>query len=554
MLEPITSRWEVILVDDGSDDGTYARAVELHRSDARFKVIRLSRNFGHQVALSAGLDAAAGDAVVTMDGDLQHPPEVIPELVARWRCRRPGGLRRHGRAAGRVALQGRDGPGLLPDADRLADIDVPPARETSGSSIARCSKPTARCASRTAICVGCSAGSDSTRPVSSTSSPPRVAGRSKYSTGRMIRLATDAIVGFSDRPLRLALNLGFVVSLVSIVFGLSALVSRLVGVFVVPGWTSIMVLVGVVGGIQLVVIGIIGEYVSRIYDEVKRRPLYVVSRAHGLERRPAAAMALIAYGAVYTVLATTGLMMLRSRLESAGVAEALGDPGVYLGARLLRGELLHVPARAAAVRGAHGVPALHGHDVRGRRVRRRGRPRRGADADAHRRTGVRRCGRDPARSLTAHARSRRCTERSGRLRCSQTGFGLRCTGREHGIVRRCLTREPVDHDHEALAARRRTRGGSSANGIRTGSARRARRCSRSPRRRSHPPARARPRAPAPPARAPRRPTDSTHARASRNCHRPAAEEHDARVTTMTSTRSVAAARATASAKSVRGGR
>ena len=102
----------------------------------------------------------------------------------------------------------------------------------------------------------------------------------------MVGLATDAIVGFSDRPLRLALNLGFLVSIASILFGLSALVSRLAGVFVVPGWTSIMVLVGVVGGIQLVVIGIIGEYVSRIHDEVKRRPLYIVARAHGLELGP----------------------------------------------------------------------------------------------------------------------------------------------------------------------------------------------------------------------------------------------------------------------------
>ena len=97
----------------------------------------------------------------------------------------------------------------------------------------------------------------------------------------MLRLATDAIVSFSDRPLRLALNLGFLVSLGSIVFGLSAVVSKLVGVLVVPGWTSVM-LVGVVGGVQLIVIGIIGEYVGRISEEVKGRPLYVVRSVHGL--------------------------------------------------------------------------------------------------------------------------------------------------------------------------------------------------------------------------------------------------------------------------------
>jgi polyisoprenyl-phosphate glycosyltransferase len=115
-------------------------------------------------------------------------------------------------------------------------------------------------------------------------SPPRPAGTSKYSRMRMFRLAGDAVIGFSSRPLRLGLNLGFVVSLLSIVFGLSAVVSKLAGVFVVPGWTSIMVLVGIVGGIQLVVLGVIGEYIAHIFDEVKRRPLYVVSRFHGIER------------------------------------------------------------------------------------------------------------------------------------------------------------------------------------------------------------------------------------------------------------------------------
>jgi hypothetical protein len=113
-------------------------------------------------------------------------------------------------------------------------------------------------------------------------SPPRAAGQTKYTFGRMVRLATDAIVGFSDRPLRLALNLGFIVSLGAILFGLSAVVSKLLGVLVVPGWTSVMVLVGVVGGVQLIVMGIVGEYVGRIADEVKQRPLYVVRAVHGV--------------------------------------------------------------------------------------------------------------------------------------------------------------------------------------------------------------------------------------------------------------------------------
>jgi dolichol-phosphate mannosyltransferase len=286
VLEPLTGRWEAILVDDGSTDGTYEQALEVHRSDSRFKVVRLSRNFGHQVALSAGLDAAAGDAVITMDGDLQHPPEVIPELVARWREGAQVVVGVMTERQGESRFKAMTAGAFYRTLTRLADIDVPAAAgdfrlvDRTALQAFRSMRESHRYLRGMFSWVGFEqAGVDYV-------SPARTAGRSKYSTGRMLRLAGDAIVGFSDRPLRLALNLGFVVSLASIVFGLSALVSRLVGVFVVPGWTSIMVLVGVVGGIQLVVIGIIGEYVARIHDEVKGRPLYVVSRAHGLELGP----------------------------------------------------------------------------------------------------------------------------------------------------------------------------------------------------------------------------------------------------------------------------
>jgi glycosyltransferase involved in cell wall biosynthesis len=283
VLGQVTERWEVVFVDDGSADATYARAVDEHESDARFKVVRLSRNFGHQIALSAGLDVVQGDAVVMLDGDLQHPPETIPELVQRW-------------LAGAQVVYGvmveRQGESRLKDVTarafyrtltKLTDIEVPTAAgdfrlvDRAALDAFRAMRESHRYLRGMFSWIGFEqAGVDYV-------SPPRGSGRSKYSSVRMIRLAVDAIVGFSDRPLRLALNLGFLVSIGSIVFGLSALVSRLVGAFVVPGWTSIMVLVGVVGGIQLVVIGIIGEYVSRIHDEVKRRPLYVVTHAHGIE-------------------------------------------------------------------------------------------------------------------------------------------------------------------------------------------------------------------------------------------------------------------------------
>ena len=281
VLDTLDGEWEVILVDDGSRDGTYGLAVELHGRDARFRVLRLSRSFGHQIALSAGLDLARGDAVITMDGDLQHPPEVIADLVRRWEA---------GDEIVYAVMEERQGESRFKDwtarafyrlLGRLAEIDVPHAAgdfrlvDRRALDAVRAMRESNRYLRGMFSWVGFR---QSGVPYVS---PPRPAGRTKYSPTHMARLATDAVIGFSARPLRLALGLGFVVSIASILFGLSAIVSKLVGVFVVPGWTSIMVLVGVVGGIQLIVLGIIGEYIAHIFDEVKRRPLYVVSRAHG---------------------------------------------------------------------------------------------------------------------------------------------------------------------------------------------------------------------------------------------------------------------------------
>jgi polyisoprenyl-phosphate glycosyltransferase len=273
--------WEAILVDDGSRDDTYSVCLEVARGDDRFRVVRLSRNFGHQVALTAGLELAAGDAAVTMDGDLQHPPEMIPELVARWR---------EGAQVVYAIMDERQGESSFKDVsarwfyrtlNRLAAIDVPAG---AGDF---------RLVDRAAL--------DAVRSMPESNrylrgmfswvgfdqvgvhyvSPPRHAGRSKYSFPRMARLASDAVVGFSDRPLRLALNVGFLASAGSILFGLSAVVAKIAGLLVVPGWTSVMVLTGLVGGTQLIVIGIIGEYVGRIADEVRRRPLFIVRSMHG---------------------------------------------------------------------------------------------------------------------------------------------------------------------------------------------------------------------------------------------------------------------------------
>lgn len=283
VLDALETEWEVILVDDGSTDGTYGLAVELHGRDGRFKVLRLSRGFGHQVALTAGLDAARGDAVVTMDGDLQHPPELVRELVARWKAGDEIVYAIMEERQGESRFKAWTARAFYRLLGRLASVQVPPAAgdfrlvDRSALEAVRAMRESNRYLRGMFSWVGFRQSGIAY------SSPPRAAGRSKYTRMRMLRLASDAVIGFSSRPLRMGLKLGFAVSLASIVFGLSALVSKLVGAFVVPGWTSIMVLVGIVGGIQLVVLGVIGEYIAHIFDEVKRRPLYVVSRQHGID-------------------------------------------------------------------------------------------------------------------------------------------------------------------------------------------------------------------------------------------------------------------------------
>jgi len=282
VLEGLEGPWEVILVDDGSTDGTYGLAVEAHGRDPRLKVVRLSRGFGHQVALSAGLDLAHGKAVVTMDGDLQHPPEVIPELVASWES---------GDEIVYAVMVDRPGESRFKDwtarvfyrmLGRLADIDVPAGAgdfrlvDRKALDAVRAMRESNRYLRGMFSWVGFRQSGVPYVPLA------RTAGNTKYTSMRMLRLATDAVIGFSSRPLRLGLNIGFVVSLVSIVFGLTAAIGKLVGGFAVPGWTSLAVVVGVVGGIQLIVLGIIGEYIAHIFDEVKQRPLYVVTRTHGI--------------------------------------------------------------------------------------------------------------------------------------------------------------------------------------------------------------------------------------------------------------------------------
>jgi dolichol-phosphate mannosyltransferase len=267
---------EVVFVDDGSTDGTFAVIEELHAADARVKAVRLSRNFGHQIALTAGLDHALGSAVIIMDGDLQDPPEVALELAQRWR----DGFdvvyavrdERHGES--RVKLTTAKWFYRL--MGRMSEVPIPLDAGDFRLVDRRAVDAVASMREHSRYLRGMFAwvGYDQTGVRYSRSA--RFAGRTKYPMRKMLTFATDGIVSFSAAPLRLALALGFVVSALSLLGGLTAIALRWTGAYLVPGWASIVVAISLLGGIQLTVLGVMGAYIARIYEEVKRRPLYFV--------------------------------------------------------------------------------------------------------------------------------------------------------------------------------------------------------------------------------------------------------------------------------------
>ena len=276
---------EVLFVDDGSTDLSYPLMLELHRGDPRFKTIHFTRNFGHQMAITAGLDRAAGDAVVVMDGDLQHPPELLLELAERWRegydvvygvmTERPEGrLKRHTARFFYRLLR------------KLSSIDIPVAAGDFRLADRRVIEAFRAMPERNRFVRGMFAWLGFRQIAVPYAAPARFAGRSKYTLPKMIRLATDGLLSFSTRPLRLALDLGFAVSALAFLFGVATLISKFAGAFLVPGWLSIVLVTSFIGGIQLIVIGVVGEYVGRIYDEVKARPLYLVRELHGFAQAP----------------------------------------------------------------------------------------------------------------------------------------------------------------------------------------------------------------------------------------------------------------------------
>jgi dolichol-phosphate mannosyltransferase len=284
VLTAAGARYELLFVDDGSRDRTPERIAELQARDPRVCAIRFTRRFGHQAALSAGLRYARGDVVVTMDGDLQHPPELLPDLVAAWRRgadvvhtlrRLPPGSR--------SGLKERLGRAFYRAMNRISRVPIQPGGADFRLLDRRVVDAFNRLDEHFVFVRGLVPWLGFREEAVDYEVGARFAGRSKYRLSPMLRLALDGIVAFSVLPLRLITLLGLATTLAGLAYGVYWLVAFLAGRVGEPGLTSIVGLVLVFGGVQLLSLGIVSEYVGRTYEEVKRRPRYVIDSVRGID-------------------------------------------------------------------------------------------------------------------------------------------------------------------------------------------------------------------------------------------------------------------------------
>ena len=272
---------ELIYVDDGSIDSTLLILREIQSDDERVRVISFSRNFGHQIAVTAGLEHAAGDAVVLIDADLQDPPEVILDMLEIWRNRAMVvyGVRQEREGESRTKLW--TAKMFYRVINRMSDIPIPSDTGDFRLMDRRAVDALLSMPERDRFVRGMVAWVGFPQEAVKYQRAPRFAGQTKYPFKKMIRFATDGILSFSMVPLRIATWIGLISSILSLVGIIYALVLRLMTDIWMPGWTLLFIAILFLGGVQLVFLGIIGEYLGRVYGEVKRRPLYFIKEKLG---------------------------------------------------------------------------------------------------------------------------------------------------------------------------------------------------------------------------------------------------------------------------------
>ena len=280
VLERIQIAFEIIFVDDGSNDASLATLQNLSAADERIQIVELARNFGHQVAITAGLDFARGRAVAVMDADLQDPPEVLPDFITKWRAgfdvvygirerRKEPWFKRFAYAGFYRLLR------------RVSNIEIPLDSGDFCIMDRRVVDLLASMPERNRFIRGIRSWIGLNQIGLSIERHARIAGKPKYTFGRLMILALDGLISFSYMPLRIITMLGFCISLLSIMAASFYALQRISTGLGPPGFATLVVAVFFLAGVQLITMGVIGEYVGHIFEEVKRRPLYVIRKLTG---------------------------------------------------------------------------------------------------------------------------------------------------------------------------------------------------------------------------------------------------------------------------------
>lgn len=275
VLNKFNYAYEIIFSDDGSKDKTFEIVKELHKNDNSVKGISLSRNFGHQIALMAGIKAAKGEIVITMDGDMQHPPAFIPELIKKQAEGFDIVNTRRIDAADIGFIKKHTSKTFYKLVNFLADVHIEPAAADFRLMTRKAVDAFIEIPERDRFTRGLISWMGFNQAIIDYHAAKRFAGKSKYTLRKMIHFASDGITSFSSKPLRFSFFFGLLTFFVGIIYAGFSVINHITG-NTVSGWTSLMVTVLIIGGIQMLSIGIIGEYIARIFNESKSRPLYFI--------------------------------------------------------------------------------------------------------------------------------------------------------------------------------------------------------------------------------------------------------------------------------------